>query len=71
MKIVFDEPEGDFGQIGGFADSVDATEGDHERALIPLSLQSVAKDVNTTLGGQNLGKGGREKGGREREWAER
>ena len=54
MEIVLDEPETDFGQIGGFSYSIYAAEGDDEGPLIPLRFQGVAKNVHPSFGRENL-----------------
>ena len=55
LQIVFDEPEADLGQVGGFSDAVYAAESDDVRPLIPLGFQRVAQNVHATFRRENLG----------------
>lgn len=45
------------GQVGGLADAVDAAEGDHVGAAVPLRLQHIAQDVHAALRLQDLHQG--------------
>ena len=55
--LILHEPKTYLGQVGGFPDSVDATEGDDVGLLISLGLDDVANDVDASLGGEKFHEG--------------
>ena len=53
-ELVLQQPEADFGQVGGLADAVDAAERHHVGTAVGLALHHVPDDVNSALRSQQL-----------------
>ena len=56
-ELVLQQPEADFGQVGGLAHAVDAAERHHVGSAVGLALHHVPDDVNSALRSQQLQQG--------------
>ena len=56
-ELVLQQPEADFGQVGGLAHTIDPAEGDDIRSLVLFGVHDISEDVNSPLGGEELHQG--------------
>lgn len=52
-----ERPVSHLGQVGGLANTVDATERHHIRPVLPLGVQDITQDIHAALGLQDLHQG--------------